>query len=231
MKLKLAASWSGGKDSCLACYKAISAGFEVSYLLNMINKDAKRCMSHGLNARLISAQAQALLLEGQAMGVPMVQKEVTWDTYEKELKNAVYELKGKGVTGMVFGDMALQEHKDWIERVCAELEIKPIMPLWGGVSEQVLHEFIAEGFEAVVVSAKSDYFGPEWLGRKVDQELITELQGWEKEMGIHICGESGEYHTFVTAGPLFKKRVKILQSRKVLRDGYWFLDILSWGLD
>ena len=222
--LQLAASWSGGKDSCLSCYKAISAGFEVSHLLNMINKDAKRSMSHGLNARLISAQAQAI-------GIAMVQKEVTWDTYEQGLKNAVYELREKGVTGMVFGDMDLQEHKDWIEKVCAELEIKPIMPLWGAAPEQVLHEFVAEGFEAVVVSAKSDYFGSEWLGRKVDQELIRELQGLENEMHIHICGESGEYHTFVTAGPLFEKRVKILQSHKVLRDGYWFLDILSWDLD
>jgi diphthine-ammonia ligase len=222
--LQLAASWSGGKDSCLSCYKAISAGFEVSHLLNMINKDAKRSMSHGLNHRLIAAQAQAV-------GVAMVQKEVTWDTYEKGLKNAVYELKKKGVAGMVFGDMDLQEHKDWVERVCAELEIKPIMPLWGAAPEQVLHQFVAEGFEAVVVSAKSDYFGPEWLGRKVDQGLVRELQALENEKGINICGEFGEYHTFVTAGPIFEKRVKILQSRRVLRDGYWFLDILSWGLD
>jgi uncharacterized protein (TIGR00290 family) len=222
--VQLAASWSGGKDSCLACYRAISAGFEVSYLLNMINKDAKRSMSHGLNAQLLSAQAQA-------MGVAMVQQEVTWDTYEKGLKSAVYELKEKGVTGMVFGDMDVQEHKDWVEKVCAELEIKPIMPLWGAAPEQILHEVVAEGFEAVVVSARSDCFGPEWLGRKVDRELITELQRWESETHIHICGELGEYHTFVTAGPLFKKRVKILDSQRVLRDGYWFLDILSWGLD
>jgi diphthine-ammonia ligase len=222
--LQLAASWSGGKDSCLACYKAISAGFEVSHLLNMVNRDAKRSMSHGLNARLISAQAQAV-------GVAMVQKEVTWDTYEKGLKNVVYELKQKGVAGMVFGDIDLEEHKDWIERVCAELQIKPIMPLWGAAPEQVLHEFVAEGFEAVVISAKSDYFGQEWLGRTIDQGLITELQALANKKGIHICGESGEYHTFVTTGPLFKQRVRILRSRKVLRDSYWFLDILSWGLD
>lgn len=200
----------------------MAQGFGVSHFLNMVNKDAKRSMSHGLDQRLLALQAEAI-------GIPIVQKATSWEEYEQDFKNTIIELKKLGVESMVFGDIDLQEHKDWIERVCAELDIKPIMPLWGLAPERILNEFIDVGFEAIIVSAKSDYFGAEWLGRRIDRELVRELQ--ELKMNIHLCGELGEYHTFVTDGPLFKKRVKILDSRKVLRDNYWFLDILSWRLE
>jgi len=160
------------------------------------------------------------------MGMPLIQREVTWDSYEREFKQAVAELKQKGVEGVVFGDIDLQEHRDWIERVCSELEVKPIMPLWGEEPERILTAFVDCGFEAVVVTAKAGFFDQKWLGRKVDHRLIKELD----TLDIHICGEKGEYHTFVTDGPLFKKRIDITNSRKELREGYWFLDILGYEM-
>lgn len=181
-------------------------------------------MSHGLDSRLIAAQSEAI-------GIPIVQREVTWDTYEQEFKEAIRELKKTGVEGAVFGDVDVQEHKDWVHRVCSELDIKPIMPLWGHDSEQILTEFIAEDFEAIVIMVKADFFDKHWLGRRVDEKFVSDLRKLKNERGVHLLGEFGEYHTFVTNGPLFKKTIKILKSKKVLRDKkYWYLDILRYKL-
>lgn len=223
---RIVASWSGGKDSCFACYKAMLDGFEVSHLLNFISKD-ERCMSHGLDSKLMVAQSQAI-------GIPIIQREVTWDTYEEGFKATMTGLKQVGVDGAVFGDIDLQEHKDWVYRVCSEVGITPIEPLWGLNPKQILDDFIDEGFEAIVINVKADLFGQEWLGRKVDRRFLRDLQRLQAEHNVHICGELGEYHTLVTDGPIFKRRMKILDSRRVLRKGYWeywLLDILKYDVE
>ena len=212
-------SWSGGKDSCLACYKAICEGYNVSHLLNFISEEYKRVSFHGTEAKLIQLQAEAI-------GIPLLQKETTWNGYEQEFKDAVKSLIPDGVTGMVFGDIYLQEHKDWVERVCGELGIEAIEPLWGQDPERILLEFIDAGFEATVVSAKSELFDDKWIGRKVDRELLSHL----KDNNIDLCGENGEYHTFVAGGPMFNKKINITKSQPITRDGYWFLDTLEYSL-
>lgn len=224
--MRVAASWSGGKESCLACYRAMLGGFDVSYLLNFISNEGG-CMSHGLDSELIDAQSQAI-------GIPLIQREVTWDTYKEGFKAAMRELKQIGVEGAVFGDIDIQEHKDWVNRVCGEVDIIPMEPLWGLNPERILIDFIDEGFEAIVVNVKADLLGEEWLGRKVDRSFLEDLQKIRREHDIHICGESGEYHTLVTDGPIFKRRIRILDSRKVLREGYWnfrLLDILRYEIE
>ncbi len=82
------------------------------------------------------------------------------------------------------------------------------------------------GFEATIVSAKSELFDDKWIGRKVDREFLGHL----KDNNIDLCGENGEYHTFVTDGPMFKKKIKIIKSQPITRDGYWFLDTLEYSL-
>ena len=212
-------SWSGGKDSCFACYQAISEGYNISHLLNFISKEYQRVSFHGTEAKLIQLQAEAI-------GIPLLQKETTWNGYEQEFKDAVKSLIPDGVTGMVFGDIYLQEHKDWVERVCGELGIEAIEPLWGQDPERVLLEFIDAGFEATIVSAKSELFDDEWIGQKLDREFLSHL----KDNNIDLCGENGEYHTFVTDGPMFKKKIKIAKSQPITRDGYWLLDTLEYSL-
>ncbi len=212
-------SWSGGKDSCFACYKAISEGYDVSLLLNFISKEYKRVSFHGTEAKLIQLQAKAI-------DIPLLQKETTWNGYEQEFKDAVKSLIPNGVKGMVFGDIYLQEHKDWVERVCRELGIEAIEPLWRQDPERVLLEFIDAGFEATIVSAKSDLFDDKWMGRKVSREFLSHL----KDNNIDLCGENGEYHTFVTDGPMFQKRIKITKSQPITRNGHWFLDTLEYSL-
>lgn len=236
-------SWSGGKDSCLACYKAIQSGYQISHLVNFISAEYKRVSFHGTPAELIQLQAEAI-------GIPLLQKEVHPDDYEPAFKEAVnqlrianHELKNpkseisnpkSEIRGMVFGDIYLQEHKQWVERVCKELGIKAIEPLWGMRTEDILDEFIRNGFEAIVVSGKAaTQFGAygidrEWIGHKVDEDFIKYLK---TKPYIDLCGESGEYHTFVINGPIFKKRIEIKRKEVIERDtpyGKWyFLDMVT----
>jgi uncharacterized protein (TIGR00290 family) len=218
-KMNVLSSWSGGKDSCLACYKAIKGGHQVSHLLNFISAQYKRCSFHGIEANLINLQAEL-------MNIPLIQKEVSPDMgkYETEFKEAVSEIKTKGIKGMVFGDVYLDEHKSWVDRVCQDLEIVPIEPLWDHSPAKVVEEFIDLGFKAIVVSCKADLFGKDFIGRCLDRDLVQEL----KVRNICPCGENGEFHTFVIDGPLFKRRIEILESEAVLKESFWthwFLDI------
>ncbi len=218
-----AASWSGGKDSCLALYKALDRGYNVSRLLNFISRGTGRGCFHGIESRLMQAQARAI-------GIPLVQKEVSPDmkAYEDEFKSAVSELKKQGIHGMIFGDIYLDEHKQWVERVCSDSGVSFLEPLWNIPPEKVVREFIDLGFKAVVVSAKEDIFEKEFVGRILDADVLKEL----KKKNICPCGENGEFHTFVVDGPLFRNRIEIKESEPVLKEGFWkhwFLDIKQFG--
>jgi uncharacterized protein (TIGR00290 family) len=126
---------------------------------------------------------------------------------------------------MVFGDIYLQEHRDWIERVCREVGITPILPLWSMTPEHVLSDFIQIGFEAIVISVKADIFSEDWLGRRIDRSFLSDLKKLGQEKEVDVCGEQGEYHTLVLDGPLFRKRMQVTYGVRVQRNGYWFLDI------
>ena len=216
-------SWSGGKDSCFACYRATVSGLKVCYLVNMITEDGKRSWTHGQSAELLQVQSQAI-------GIPLVQRRTTMANYEAEFKDMLLALKQAGVRGGVFGDIDLDEHRQWTDKVCQEVGITPYLPLWGQSQEKILRDFISSGFEAVVVTARANLFGEEWLGRKVDLDFLSYLSELKQINEIGLCGEAGEYHTFVTDGHLFRQRIEILETNKVLREGYWFLEILRYDL-
>lgn len=209
-------SWSGGKDSCLAYYKASSKGIKARYLLNMATEDGDKSRTHGISTEWLRMQSQAI-------GIPLLQRQTTWADYETEFKKALIALKDEGIVTGVFGDIDLDEHRQWVERVCSECGITARLPLWGESQERVVREFIQGGFEAVVVATKADLLGKEWLGRKIDLEFLADLV--EQKKDVTPCGEAGEYHTFVIDGPLFGRRINILEADKELRDEHWFLDI------
>jgi uncharacterized protein (TIGR00290 family) len=219
-------SWSGGKDSCFACYLALAQGYKVTHLVNLIYREFRRVCFQGTAAHLISRQAEAI-------GIPLVQRAVSSDMglYEERFKKAVSAQKRRGADSMVFGDIYTDEHKDWIERVCAEVGLTPILPLWGRDPERILEEFIEAGFAAVVISAKADIFGEEWLGRKVDRRFLADLKRLAPRGEVDVCGERGEYHTLVLDGPLFGKRLEVTPGTRTLRNGYWFLDIPTCSLE
>jgi uncharacterized protein (TIGR00290 family) len=218
--MQVVTSWSGGKDSCLAHYKAVMQGYDVTQLVNFISREFRRVSFHGTRARLISQQAQS-------MGIPLVQHPIppNMSLYEQRFKEAVSTLKRKQVKGMVFGDIYLQEHKVWIESVCSELGITPILPLWGMAPDHVLSEFIEAGFEAVVVSINADILGEEWLGQRIDHSFLADLKKLGQGQELDVCGERGEYHTLAVDGPSFRLRLEAIFGDKVQRNGYWFLDI------
>ena len=212
-------SWSGGKDSCLALYYAILEGLEVSHLVNFISERYKRVSFHGTEAWLIQLQAQAL-------GIELVQKETSGYDYEQVFKKTVSELLPQGIKGMVFGDIYLEEHKQWVERVCSELGITALEPLWSRPPREVYLDFLEKGFEAILMSGDAELFGEEWLGRKLDLKFLSYLEG----KGIDPCGENGEYHTLVVGGPIFSRRIKILKARPILREKRWYLDTINYSL-
>ncbi|HEY55438.1 MAG TPA: diphthine--ammonia ligase [Dehalococcoidia bacterium] len=212
-------SWSGGKDSCFACYLALAQGYKISHLVNFISQEFKRVSFHGTEKRLIQLQSRAI-------GIPLLQKETTRDGYEAEFKEAVRSLLPEGIKGMVFGDIYLDEHREWVERVCDDLGIEAIEPLWGKSTEEILTDFIDAGFEAVIVGARSELIDEGWLGKRLDRDFMDYL----KTRNIDLCGENGEYHTLVVNGPLFKRRIEITESQTIKRENYWFLDTLKYRL-
>jgi len=215
-------SWSGSKDCCLACHQAIEAGLNIQYLANMLTEDGAYSRTHGLSA-------DVLRLQSRAVGIPLLQRQATWETYEGEFKKLLGSLKQNGIYDGVFGDIDLDEHREWVERVCHSVGITPHLPLWDKKQDEILRHFISLGFEAVVVATRADILGEEWLGRKIDLDFINQLAEIRGTNDITPCGEAGEYHTLVVDGPIFQKRLEIRETGKVLRDEHRFLEII--GID
>lgn len=208
-------SWSGGKDSCLAYYRALRDGMKFRFLLNMADEDGIRSRSHGLSTALLNMQAQAL-------GVPLLQRQATWADYEAEFEKALLSFRERGILDGVFGDIDLDEHRQWVERVCRRCGITPHLPLWGDRQDDLLREFIGAGFKAVIVVTRADIMGEEWLGREVDMNLVADLSRCNN---VTPCGEAGEYHTFAVGGPVFTGSLRIVEAKEVLRGNHWYLDI------
>ena len=210
-------SWSGGKDSALACYNAIKNDkVKVTYLLNMLSENGTHSRSHHLSVSALKAQAEA-------MKIPIVQRQATWGGYEEEFKSALAAFKKEGVQTGVFGDIDVQEHRDWVERVTSESGLSAILPLWQRTRESLMSEFIACGFKAVIVAVKLECMGNEWLGRELDVQFVEDMKRLPQ---VDLCGENGEYHTFVYDGPIFKKAVKFTVGKRVLKDKHWFLELV-----
>jgi diphthine-ammonia ligase len=214
VKGNVVVSWTGGKDGCYSCYKAMEDGYQVTHLLNFRN--IKKTGSHEINQEIIRAQSEAI-------GIPLIQRD--FFSYEEEFKKVVLGLRAQGakIDGAVFGH--IQTHKMLVDRICQDVDLDLLLPIWKQDSEKVLREIIDSGFEAFVVSVKDGLLGKEWLGRRIDEDFINDLRGLDEH--IDPCGEDGEFHTLVTDGPIFKKKIKIVKSEPILKEGYWFLNIIA----
>jgi uncharacterized protein (TIGR00290 family) len=215
--MKVFVSWSGGKDCTLALYRFLRSGRgEVSCLLNMCEIGGEQSRSHGLKSDLLQAQATK-------MNIPLVQQTIDANGYEVNFKAMVNRLKNEGITAGVFGDIYLQEHRAWIERVCGELGIEAIFPLWGSNTLDLLNEFVEHGFRTLTVSVRSTMLSDAWLGREINQEFIEEIKALSD---IDPCAENGEYHSFVFDGPVFKSPVKFSKGDVTHRDNHYFLKLM-----
>ena len=207
-------SWSGGKDSCLALYRAMQAGAEPAFLLSMLREDGARSRSHGLPLDVLEAQAASL-------GIPLVARTASWSDYESVIVAALRELKDAGARAGVFGDIDLDCHREWEEKVCGAARIEAWLPLWQTPRLALLNEFLLLGFEALVVATDDGQLGKDYLGRVLDRELVGEFE----RLRIDPSGEEGEYHTLVTGGPIFGEPVRVEVGEHTLCDGHWFLDV------
>ncbi len=217
--MKVVAAWSGGKDGCFAYYKSLNQGLDVISLVTFMQSETVSNF-HGISAALLEAQARAI-------NVPLAKRVTKPKSYEQQFKEAILEFKAKGAEGLVTGDIyeVAMHEKGWLERVCAEVGIKPIRPLWQGDTKQIFKDFIAAGFKATVVRTKLDVLGIEWLGRQLDGDFLKDIL---KLKNVDPCGEGGEYHTVVTDGPIFNKAIKLSQTEKTTRGEFGRLEILGY---
>jgi len=207
-------SWSGGKDSCLALYHAISQGGRPQCLLTMLDETAERSRSHGLPKDLVIRQAERL-------GLPVVFRSATWDEYENQFIDALHEMKDRKIDTGVFGDIDVEAHLQWVRRVCDTAEGTAYHPLWQRNRKELLDEFITLGFEAMIVVLKGSQLNERFLGKTIDESTVAELE----KAGIDPSGELGEYHTVVTDGPIFSSKVPLTQKGQITHNGYKFLEL------
>ncbi|MFJ7935059.1 diphthine--ammonia ligase [Sporosarcina sp. NPDC096371] len=208
------ASWSGGKDSAMAYYRAMQAGGIPKRLWTMFEEDIERSKSHALPFAVIEAQAEKL-------AVPLMIRGASWSSYEVQFVDAMQACKEMGIDHGVFGDIDLEDHLQWVQQTCAKVGMDAVHPLWMEPRRSLLEEFIAAEFEAYIVVVNTKMMPAHFIGRKFTVELMDELDA----LGIDSCGESGEFHTVVVDGPIFSERVPVVFSGQHERDGYVFLDV------
>ncbi|MFH0771942.1 MAG: diphthine--ammonia ligase [Candidatus Omnitrophota bacterium] len=207
-------SWSGGKDACLALYRAMRQAGKPRFLLTMLAEDGRRSIAHDLPLGLICKQASAL-------GIPLVTRVVSSGNYETEFISAISEFRRDGVKSGVFGDIDMEVHREWIDRVCSLADIQPYYPLWKGRRRDLLKELFEAGFKAKIVVVKEDLLDGRFLGRILDEAVISDIE----KKGLDASGEAGEYHTVVTDGPIFSLSLKLKTRGCVSRNGRCFLNV------
>jgi diphthine-ammonia ligase len=215
--MKVVASWSGGKDSAFAYYLAAQQGHQVINLLTMMMSESKSNF-HMIPSGILDLQAESI-------GIPLMKKTTSPQTYEKDFKEVLLQCKAKGVEGLVTGDIyEVAGHEEgWLGRVCKEVGLAPVKPLWMGDTKQIYLDYLKTGFKATVVRTKLDLLGVDWLGRVLDRKFYDDIL---KLGNVDPCGEGGEYHTVVTDGSTFKKKIEIRETKKhKLEGGFGYLEI------
>ncbi len=208
-------SWSGGKDSCFALMQAIHQGYSPKILLNVLNEEGKISRSHGIPSSLLQAQADAA-------GLPIHLISSNWKEYEPHFVNALLQLKKTyQLSHAVFGDIDLQAHRDWEEKVCTAAGLTAVLPLWQQNRKALVMEMIDSGIETIIVSCNT-VMGEKFLGKKISADLVEELEA----LGVDACGENGEFHTFVVNCPLFSKAIQVKIVRTLQHENYWFSELV-----
>ncbi len=214
--MKVIATWSGGKDSCYAQHLAKQQGHQVLTLFTMMVSEEKSNF-HMIPTGILDAQAKAI-------GVPIVKKTASHDTYERNFKAVLDEFRAQGAEGLVTGDIyeVAGHEQGWLERICREVGLKPIRPLWMDDTKQIYLDYLKTGFKATVVRTNRE-LSLDWLGRILDRKFYDDIL---KLPSVDPCGEGGEYHTVVTDGPGFLQRIELQDTeKKRLDNGFGYLEI------
>ena len=211
-------SWSGGKDSAFALHTLRSSpDFEPAGLLTTITEDYDRISVHGVRRELLERQAESI---GLPLHKVLIPKDCPNEVYEERLAAALGAIKAQGIRHVAFGDLYLEDIRAYREQQMAALGLKPVFPVWGRDTTELAHELIHLGFRAVLVCVDTDILDPVFAGRAFDEDLLRDLPA-----DVDLCGENGEFHTFVHAGPIFRESVAIKLGRVEGRGRFWFRDV------
>ncbi len=208
--MRFVSLFSGGKDSTFALYSALRDGHELSSLLTIRSSYAESYMYHLPNIHLTEVAAEA-------MGFPLVVAE-TSEGKEKELKILEDTLRDlqrtQGVEAVVSGAFASRYQKERVDKICADLGLASIAPLWGRDGESVLNDMLEAGFRFILVAVAAKGLDDRWLGRLIDGEAVADLRALFERYGVSMVGEGGEFESFVVDCPLFKKRIEVVSAEK-----------------
>lgn len=204
-------NWSGGKDSALALWEIQKQKkAQVEYLLTSINIFHNRVSMHGVRRELIEAQAASLNIPLTAVELP---EQPSMQEYESAMIQKINWLKKQGITHSIFGDIFLEDLKKYREDKLNEMDIKPVFPLWKRDTKELMKKFLDSGFKAVIVCINEKLLDKSFCGRDLDEQFCNDLPP-----GVDICGENGEFHTFVYDGPVFRNPVNFEKGETVYKE-------------
>ena len=207
--MKFAISYSGGKESALSLYKAIHLGYTPVLLITTFSADKGHSYSHGISEAMMNQISDSL-------DIPSLQVKTTDEAYAQDFEKALLHAKELGAQACVFGDIDIEEHRAWCSERCKNIGLEPLFPLWGEDRKNVVYELIDSGFIANITVVNTKYLSDAFLGKQLTKEVAESIAA----EGADICGENGEYHTFVSDGPLFKWPIAFSFGEKVEKNGY-----------
>ncbi|WP_454623684.1 Dph6-related ATP pyrophosphatase [Bradyrhizobium cenepequi] len=212
-------SWSSGKDSAFALHEVMRAGeFEVVGALTAVTETFERVAIHGVRQQILRAQCEAAGLPQRIVPIPYPCPN---EVYEARMGEAVAQAVAEGITHMIFGDLFLTDIRAYREQKLAGTGITPIFPLWERPTPALAQAMIVSGLEAYLATVDLKRLPAEFAGRRFDAQLLTDLPD-----GVDPCGENGEFHTCVVAGPMFSHRLAVTTGERVQRDGYAYCDLV-----
>ncbi len=226
--------WSGGKDSSLCLYEVLKENvYDVRYLLTTVNENFKRISMHGVREELVRRQAESLGIELKIVYV----REGNNAEYERNMEALLREMKKEGIDHVIFGDIFLEDLRQYRENNLAKINMKAVFPLWKKDTSVLIEKFITLGFKTITCCVNDLYLGEEMVGKTVDKSFIDSLPA-----NVDPCGENGEFHTFCFDGPIFSKPVGFLKAENVYKPlevksdkvcsslegtkGFWFCELV-----
>ena len=213
-------SWSSGKDSALALQTVRQdPNVTVAALLVTLNAEADRVAMHAVRRALLESQADRLDLPLHVVEIP---SPCPNDVYEARMTEALDAAARDGVNAVVFGDLFLEDVRQYREQALQGTGIAPLFPLWGRPTRELAHAIIGEGVRAILTCVDPSQLDPSFVGRAFDDDLLRDLPET-----VDPCGERGEFHTFVWNGPEFRSPIPVRPGEVVIRDGFVFCDVVS----
>lgn len=223
-------NWSGGKDSAFCLYKVLSENkYIVESLLTSVSKDHHRVSMHGVREELLDQQVQSI---GTPVKKIWLTEAADLIQYESQMEATLKEFKEAGIVHSIFGDIFLEDLRQYRENQLAKLGFKAIFPLWKYNTRQLAMDFIMAGFKSIVVCVDEKFLDRSFAGREYDKSFLDDLPE-----NVDPCGENGEFHTFVFDGPIFKTEIDFAIGEIVYRKynaandpslntGFYYCDLL-----